>query len=168
MITQDELKRILKYNPYTGVFTSKVDSKNKRSGDILGRNSRGYTVIYIKNYNYRAHRLAWLYVHGAFPVNDIDHINGNRDDNRISNLRSVTNQENHKNKTLLSNNKHGVTGVGWCKKRLIWRVSITVDLKHVHIGYYSSLLDAACARKAKERLYGFHVNHGKGKKYIYK
>jgi len=166
MITQSKLKKILHYNEITGVFTRRFTiRKGINKGDVVGCLNKGYLTVYVDNRAYRLHRLAWLYVYGEHPLNQIDHINGVRDDNSIANLRDVTNKENHKNKTLLKNNKSGVAGVSWCKRRNRFRVNITVDLRHIHIGCYKSFLDAVCARKSKELSLGFHENHGKGRKY---
>tara|TARA_R110000851_G_scaffold72916_1_gene161180 strand:- start:488 stop:1003 length:516 start_codon:yes stop_codon:yes gene_type:complete len=160
MITQNELKSIISYDPKSGVVTF---FKNKKPNKRLS--SRGYRKISILGKSYPEHRIVWLYMNGQFPKGQIDHINSVRDDNRIKNLRDVTNQENHKNKTLLSNNKSGVTGVNWCKIKMKHRASITVNLKQIHLGYFSSFFEACCARISSQIKHGFHENHGKGKKY---
>jgi hypothetical protein len=118
-LTQARLKELLDYNPDTGIFTRKVSRPGFRVGDVAGSlTERGYIKIGIDGKNYSAHRLAWLYVHGKSPDNCIDHINGVRDDNRISNLRDVTSQENsstvlaRKNQAdAISAGKTGVKGV---------------------------------------------------------
>jgi hypothetical protein len=79
MITQEELKRVLHYDPDTGVFTRRVTLSSKaKAGDIVGTNMRGYLQVCIHGKQYRLHRLAWLYVYGVFPEHETDHINGNK------------------------------------------------------------------------------------------
>ena len=114
MITQEYLKSILDYNLDTGIFTWKVN-KSKRSniGDVAGWSYNGYVSIEIDNKPYKAHRLAWLYVYGEIPKNLIDHVNNNRADNRISNLRKATYQENSENYKTPKTNKSGVKNVSW-------------------------------------------------------
>jgi hypothetical protein len=160
MITQNEIKKLIKYDPLTGyvIFLSTNERK-------VTKTKKEYNLIYLLGKTYIEHRIIWVYMTGSHPRGQIDHINGIRDDNRFKNLRDVTNQENHRNKTLLSNNKSGVTGVAWSQLRNTFRSSITVDLKHVHLGYFNNLLDACCSRKSSELKYGFHENHGRGKKY---
>ena len=92
-ITADELRSILHYNPLTGVFTRIRSAHPHRVGVVVGSVSHGYILIGLLGKRYRAHRLAWLYVYGTWPKHDIDHINRNRSDNRICNLRDVTRQQ---------------------------------------------------------------------------
>ena len=160
MITQAQIKKLISYDPITGVVT--FLNTNKKSNT---KTPKGYKSICLLGKGRIEHRVIWLYMTGLHPKGQIDHINGIRDDNRFLNLRDVTNQENHKNKTLLSNNKSGVTGVAWSEIRGVFRSSITVNLKHVHLGYFDNLLDACCSRLSAQLKYGFHENHGKGKKY---
>lgn len=136
---------MIKYNPETGLFNKK------------GYVELGYLRIRLKGKQYMAHRLAWLYSYGEWPKY-IDHINHDKTDNRIANLRSVSHTENMKNKPKYKNNKSGITGVYQMEKN--WRVLITSNKKRMHVGYYPSLFDAACARKSAENKLGFHKNHG--------
>ena len=106
MITQEELKETLKYNPDTGVFI-RIKSNKEIKAD-----SHGYVSVKLKGKSYQCHRLAWLYVHGHLPQKDMDHIDGDRLNNRIKNLRLVTPQENNKNRKLSIRNKSGVMGAG--------------------------------------------------------
>ena len=114
MITQNELKKLLHYNPETGVFTWKSNrSQLAKKGDIAGSvyrkcNGKEYIVIHVKGRVYKAHRLAWMHVHGRFPILNIDHINGIGTDNRMQNLRDVSHAENMKNKVISRNNSSGV------------------------------------------------------------
>lgn len=89
----------------------------------------------------------------------IDHINHDRSDNRIQNLRMVTKISNGRNLTKKINNTSGVTGVSWYKSRGKWRVQIMVDRKSMHIGYFSDFESAVAARISANERYGFHKNH---------
>ena len=99
-LTQKELKVFLHYCPTSGVFTRSITVCNKaRKGDkISGKTTKGYIRVRIKRTEYYAHRLAWLYVYGEWPKDQIDHINRDKSDNRITNLRDVTCSENNRNK----------------------------------------------------------------------
>jgi hypothetical protein len=126
MITQEKLKEMLTYNPDTGIFTWKVKHLKKC---ILNKNAgtlkkAGYITISIKKRLYLAHRLAWLYVYGEWPKNHIDHINGVRDDNRIENLRDVTQRQNCQNKQ--SNRQGKLVGTIYDKRdsKFYSRISI--------------------------------------------
>ncbi len=107
------------------------------------------------------HRLAWLYMYGEWPVGDIDHINGIRDDNRLINLRSVSRQENLRNRRTGRNNTSGVMGVNWDKSLGKWRSSIGIGGKTKHLGVSHYKWDVICLRKSAEMKYGFHLNHGR-------
>lgn len=175
MLTQKYLKECLDYNPETGVFTWKERplshfSERKRwlawlsnfSGKTAGgKHCMGYWTICINNKPYLAHRLAWLYVFGSMPKDQIDHINWDRLDNRIANLREVSNQENHKNKPAQKNNTSGVVGVCWDKSREKWCARIKVSGKTVNLGRFDKKSQAIIARKSAETIYGFHKNYGR-------
>ena len=160
-MTQNQLKSQLHYNQSTGIFTHLHDrGNNKLKGITAGcKRPDGYTKINLNKIPYMAHRLAWLYVYGYMPT-EIDHINGKRDDTRISNLREVTRQENMKNRRLSTRNKSGHQGVYYDKSRDKWAVQIAVDGKAKTIGRYKNKNDAIIARKEANVLYGYHINHG--------
>lgn len=113
MLTQAKLKELLEYDPISGVFRRKINIGGAKIGDIAGTdNGDGYMKIRVAGKSYKAHRLAWLYVMGRWPKNDIDHINGVRCDNRIINLREATRAENKQNtRKANSNNRTGLLGV---------------------------------------------------------
>ena len=146
MLTQERLKELLNYNPETGIFTwigkSGVRSHIKL-GDIAGSISNGYLQISISNKIYKSHRLAWLYMTGKFPENQIDHIDLVKSNNKFSNLRDVSNSENLQNiKTRKKHNKSGYLGVCKTKQTKKFKASITLRGKSIHIGYFSSACDA--------------------------
>jgi hypothetical protein len=153
MITQADLKEILNYNPATGVFVwKKALARRLTVGDIAGcEQGCGYIRIRICNKNYYAHRLAWLYVHGAWPELDIDHINGCRDDNRIDNLRLATQTQNNGNTRIPSHNSSGVKGVHWSTKERRWVVQIHQNNWPKRIGAFKDIeaAKAAYAEAAK-------------------
>lgn len=154
---------ILNYNPESGLFTWKVRRGSrampgKRAGSVLWN---GYRAINVDGCHLREHRLAWLLVHGSLPVEDIDHVNGQRSDNRLCNLRSVSRQENCRNLARRSDNSSGVPGVSFHKKLGKWRSYISTDGKQINLGVFESLAGAIDARKAAEVKLGFHKNHGR-------
>lgn len=165
MITQEELKSLLHYDHDTGVFTWKRSRQGSKEGAIAGKvdkrkSGKCYWAITIKYKYYMAHRLVWLYVHGDFPKEQIDHIDGDGLNNRISNLRDVSASENSMNKRKYCNNKSGITGVSWDKHANKWEVQIRVNKKNKRIGRYDNLFEAACARRQADINYGYHNNHG--------
>lgn len=164
-LDQDELKSLLFYNNTSGHFTwSKCKRGNQiRVGDRAGHISKahGYETIKINGRNYKSHRLVFLYVDGRMPDGEVDHINQNRSDNRLENLRIVTTQDNLKNKGIMKNNSSGYNGIIWEKERDKFRVRISVNKKNVHIGRFKCLVDAVTARIKANIKYGFHENHGK-------
>jgi len=160
LITQKELKELLKYNSNTGVFAWIGYRRGINVGSAAGNKCRGYINIYVKGRKYPSHRLAWLYMKGVWPKHQIDHINHIRDDNRWINLREATNQENGKNKSLQKNNTSGVIGVRWHKQASKWHSQICVKGKSIHLGFFDSKEKAIAKRETANILYGFHENHG--------
>jgi hypothetical protein len=146
VLNQEFLKSILEYNPKTGIFTwIKIYHKSmigKKAGSKL---DTGYIKIEINDINYSAHRLAWLYMMGKWPKNQIDHINGIRDDNRFCNLREATGTENQGNKKLNKNNTSGYRGVSWNKNSKKWESRLKVNDKRIYLGSFNSKKEAALA-----------------------
>lgn len=108
-----------------------------------------------------AHRVAWALHHGEWPSGEIDHINGNRSDNRISNLRDVDHQTNMQNKAVYRTNSSGCHGVSRKRSTGRWQAAVTVDGKRIHLGSFEARADAIAARKTFENQIGFHKNHGR-------
>lgn len=125
----------------------------------------GYVKVCIDGAYYSAHRVAWLIMTGEwviYPAYEIDHINGDRADNRWSNLRKVTKSENQRNAGQRINNTSGVHGVNWKPKRTTkepnggrWVARIWNGPRHVYLGTFRTLYEASIARKAAERVLGF-------------
>ena len=119
MITQSELKELFYYDEETGNLTRlKANNNRLKIGQVAGyvktdRHGKAYISIRIDRKDYLAHRLAWLYVHGEFPIDQIDHHDGNGTNNKLSNIHSVASLENHKNRRKQSNNTSGICGVWW-------------------------------------------------------
>lgn len=162
-LTQERLKYFLNYDEGTGVFKWRFNRKGLFAGQVAGSISKdsGYVCIRIDNRLYRAHRLAWLYVYGVWPDDCIDHINHNRQDNRICNLREATKQDNQQNLSKNSANTSGVTGVSFYAAYSKWAAEIWVKKSKIFLGYFDNIEDAAEARRVAEKKYGFSEGHGK-------
>lgn len=165
MITQEQLKELLHYCPETGVWTWVVGGRRRRKGfeagcEIMKRSGKNYRKIKVLGFMQFAHRLAFLYMTGEFPENEVDHIDGNGLNNRWDNLRAVTHAENGKNQRLNTCNTSGTTGVSWIKSRSKWLATIKVNRVNKYLGVFNSKEDAIAARKKAEAELGFHTNHG--------
>jgi hypothetical protein len=157
---QQTLKARLSYAPDTGEFTwVNPTSPSIPAGTVAGERSGPYTRIRLKGTHHYAHRLAFLYMQGALPTEGVDHINGNKADNRWSNLRPATNTVNGRNMKKARNNTSGVTGVFLDRGK--WRAQIKIDGKNLQLGSYTEISDAISARKSAEKEHGFHPNHGR-------
>lgn len=156
-ITQEELKKILNYDPLTGIFTWMVSlsNRNKAGNEIDNRSCYGYVRIGIYGVRYFAHRLAWLYVHGYFPENEIDHKDMVRHHNWISNLREFTRGCNSRNCGNRNDNTSGVKGVSWKKRDKKWEVYIDINGKRKSLGIFPDFSEAVCHRLAAEQCLGW-------------
>ena len=147
MVTQQRLLELFDYDELTGDFTS------KRLGRKVGKTANNnYFVIKVDGKWRRAHRMAWLYIHGYEPV-EIDHINGNKLDNSLGNLRSVTHAENMRNLPVRHGSKSKATGVVFTKES--WEARIQINGIQKYLGRFKNLFDAVAARKSAENKYGF-------------
>ena len=154
-LTAERLRSVLHYEPETGIFTRKVSTSPRiKVGDAAGcPGGHGYLQIRVQNRKYLAHRLAWLYVYGEWPKDQLDHINRNRSDNRIANLREVTNKQNMQNASKSSRNTSGHPGAYWLKQSSKWVAKITHNYKLIHLGCFNTIEEAIAARKAAEKIY---------------
>jgi len=148
-----------------GDLVRRVDSNNQaKAGSVAGAvHHSGYRYIKISGESYSAHRLAWLRHYGVEPSGSIDHINQNKLDNSIGNLRIATRSENQRNRSLNKDNASGFTGVSEVTATGKWLARITVEGKLIRLGQYSKKSDAVKARVDAEKEYNFHANHGKNK-----
>jgi len=149
-----------RYNPVSGLLIRTTGKGGQLEGSVAGSMHNGYLRVTIMKKMYLVHRLAFLYMTGSMPE-AVDHINGEKDDNRWDNLRSVDHAENMKNMKLNTNNKSGVPGVHWSKRERKWKSGIGSGVNKVNLGTFTKFSEAVDARKNAEVLYGYHTNHGR-------
>jgi len=174
-ITIEQLRETLKYDPSTGKFTwcrrtedypaplASIRAFNTilAGKQVYEENHRGYGRMTLLGRRYKSHRVAWALHTGDWPIDQVDHINGDRADNRIENLREATQRENSRNMKTPATNTSGVIGVCWDKKRRRWTAQVKVDGRTVHLGSFTNFDNAVAARAAAEVEHGFHPNHGR-------
>jgi hypothetical protein len=178
----ETLRKLLDYDPETGLLTWKardqadfIGTKKRTTAHLCRQwNSKhagklalsaltvwGYRRGRVLGQLIMAHRVVWAISKGAWPADQIDHINGNPADNRISNLRDVSGGENMKNQRAYKSNKTGTVGVYWHSSAAKWGAAISRNGKQIHLGCYDNIEDAISARKVAEVDEGYHKNHGR-------
>lgn len=170
------VQSLIAYNPKTGVLTwmergpemfptqrahSSWNARYSGKPALNCDDGKGYRHGRIFRKHCFAHRAAWMIAYGEMPPARIDHINGDGSDNRIDNLRAVTNVENGRNAKRSSANKSGVTGVCWAKRQQKYLAYIGSKSDRKHLGTFSDINAAVAARKAAEIKLGYHENHGR-------
>lgn len=174
-LSYTQISALLKYDPESGKLfwlprplslfpndRAKKTWNTKFSGmeAFTARNSNGYRHGQILGCHYKAHRVAWLLHYGEWPKGDIDHLNGDPSDNRISNIRDVHHAENSRNQKRRKNNTSGVCGVIWREKSQKWYAYIRVNYMMISLGLFDNFDDAVSARAAANAEYGFTDRHG--------
>jgi hypothetical protein len=153
-LTALRLRELLDYDPDTGVFIRRVGVKGYSAGSVAGCvNKLGYVQVRIDGTMYYAHRLAYLYMTGEWPAEQIDHRDTVRTNNAWANLRAATSSQNKMNSRRRRDNSSGVKGVMFDKSRGMWRAEIEHRGRRLHLGRFSSKSDAAKARRAAEIKY---------------
>ena len=161
-LTAERVRELLDYCPNTGKFHWKTHRNSQAiQGQEAGHLSKdtGYLILGVDAMKYQAHRVVWLHHYGAWPLEDLDHINHDRADNRICNLRVVNDAVNLRNKSKSKANSSGYTGVYQIPTGN-WLARICVNRKQINLGTFPKIEHAIAARKAAEAQHNFHANHG--------
>lgn len=160
----EELEDKYYYKPFTGEFIRKSDSGRYKAGEVAGTTATktGYRCVRAANSPQYVHRMAFLMTYGWLPE-EIDHIDHDRKNNKIFNLRAADRYINGSNITLKKSNSSGFNGIYFCNTKKKWKARIMVKRKNISLGYHDNLDDAITARKIANIKYGFHENHGKAK-----
>lgn len=176
-ITQEMVKQWFHYDPDTGSFIRllRYDSYGKLCKTykpVEGRNNRGYYWVGVFGKNCLVHRLIWLWMTGEHPSGEIDHVDGNRTNNRWSNLRDVNSFENARNQGVRVDCSSGVRGVTYqsregYKGNPYWSARISHKGVRHHLGNFQNFEDAVNARKRAEVYFKYHHNHAKRDSYRY-
>lgn len=160
--TQQELQEYLSYAPNTGILIwLKRPSRKIHEGERAGSlDPSGYRYLYFKGKRYPEHHIIWCLVYGDYPPHQIDHIDQNRSNNKLNNLRAVTKAQNARNRSR-ANSTLDEVGIWYCKRRHRYIAEITMDGKKVYQKSFTDIDQAIQERKAKALELGFHDNHGK-------
>ena len=168
MLDIEHLRRKFVYDPETGKIFRRLGNETyfERGREAFRTDTpKGYLVGNFQRKIYLAHRIAWALFYGEWPQGQVDHLNGNRKDNRIRNLRIVSNQENCRNlgrrATKNPDRDSGVNGVYWHKKNQKWVARLKTNGTWIYLGSHADLSEAVAARRRAETAYGFHPNHGR-------
>jgi len=145
MLTAERAREMVDYDPETGVFRRRIALRGKRAGAIVGHVDaiKGYRRMQVDGHNCRAHRLAWLIAYGEWPMGDIDHIDGNRDNNAIANLRLASSMQNAANRRRSARNKSGFKGV--VARDGGWRAQIRRNGRFISLGTHPTKEQASAA-----------------------
>jgi uncharacterized protein YkuJ len=159
MTLEEKLKCSLSYDPTTGkVYWNSMFNGREA---LCTPDTRGYLRGQAFGHRLQAHRVAWLLYYGVWPKYNIDHVDGNIQNNKIENLRDVTQAENQRNKRLYDRNKTGVCGVWFWPERNKYIVRIAAGKKSKYVGLFKSFDEAVEARQKAEEELGYHPNHGR-------
>jgi hypothetical protein len=155
-LSRSTLRKYLKYDPASGEFRWRVARPGVPAGSIAGHKSAGgYTSIKLHDVDYKAHRLAYLYMTGKWPKHDIDHIDNRKQNNRWANLREATRMQNLMNIPVHKDNPSGYKGVSWDKQSKLWRARIFHNGQAKHLGLFTGIEEASKAyNKAAKDIFG--------------
>lgn len=143
MLTQERANELFEYREDGNLYW-KVNRLKKRIGDVVGiETTNGYLRYVIDGKGYALHRVVWLMHYGVFPKDDLDHIDRNRKNNRIGNLREASRVQNNGNSSVPKHNTSGYKGVQWCATSNKWRVCIYKQNKKYWLGRYKTIEEAA-------------------------
>ncbi len=160
MITQQRLKELFRYD-CGNLYRYKCLNHLHINKPCGSKHHSGYFHVGIDRKIYTLHRMIFLF-HNGFLPKEIDHINGNKGDNRIANLRGCNRSENMTNSRVASNNTSGVKGVGWHKAAGKWQARVYINKVRQTLGMYDNLLDAACViYSARNKHHGEFANYGR-------
>lgn len=149
--SQARIKELLDYDPETGIFRWKHSRGPNKANEVAGwKHYTGYLYIGFDNQQFKAHRLAWVFIHGCPPAGMLDHIDRDIRNNRISNLREASEQQNNQNKRPYRNSRTGVKGIGWSAQSRKWRARIQANGRVHSLGLFSSFEEALQARQTAE------------------
>lgn len=152
MLTAELLRDALDYDLTTGRFTWKKPHKPQlRPGDPAGSISKGYRKIKVGGRTYSAHRLAWLFVHGRWPISELDHIDGDKQNNAIANLRECSRSQNIANAGARRNSNTGIRGV-YLRKNGRFEVVLGKNGKPFYVGIFADIATAAVAAEQAARV----------------
>lgn len=160
-ISHGDVLSLFNYDGMSGLFTWRTDRGNGiPAGSVAGfRHVSGYWILVIKRRQFKAHRVAWLYVTGQWPEEEIDHINGIQGDNRFSNLRPATSLQNKLNCGIRKDNTSGVKGVHKTESGT-WQARVSVGGKRVNLGFFKTAHEAAkVAAQARDVAHGSFARH---------
>lgn len=143
MFSHEDLKSLLRYDPETGKFYSLYSHKGLPIGREVGGLDGDYVRLSVNGKIYRGHRIAWFYMTGAWPLEDIDHINGIKSDNRFCNLREASRGQNMMNIGVKRHNTSGYKGVSFYSKTGKWKAQIQHQGKKMGLGYFDDVKEAA-------------------------
>lgn len=151
-----KIEDLLEYHPNTGEIFWKISPNlgYTKAGDLAGTiDNKGYRVISVGRKRYKAHRIAWYIYYGEWPKSQIDHIDRNKQNNKIDNLRDVTQSVNQFNSGARKDSSTGHRGICWNKKRQKWQVRIQVNGKRKELGFFKDINDAISKRKQYEIIF---------------
>lgn len=166
--SQEELNAMLRYDAETGALVWKArgvsqswDTRWAGKPALAADSGHGYKQGRINGVLHYAHRVIWKLVHGHIGDMHIDHINGDRTDNRLANIRAGSRSQNQRNLPQMAHNTSGHTGVTFNRRDKKWKAQIKMFGKNKHLGAFHNIEDAISARKKAEAENGFHPNHGR-------